>query len=295
MRPVVVEVLFELAECCCRVPLIDKEDAVEEFAADGADEAFGDGVGPWCSYRRWDDLNIGGCEDRVERGGELGVAIADEEPESLPGVVEVHGEVARQLGQPRASRVRGDAEDVDAAGGVLDDEERVQPMQADGVEVKQIAGQDPLGLGSKEVGPGGSGAAGRWVDAGAVQDLPDGGGADVVAEAGEFAVDASVSPRGVLGGQADRKSSQACGEGGSTRSPWLRPAAGDEALVPAQDRRGRDEHPEPSTSGEEPGQGGHYGSVGPADPRSGSASVKHCELMAEDEDLDLFGRVGSRA
>ena len=76
---------------------------------------------------------------------------------------------------------------------------------------------------------------------------------------------------------------------------WLRPAAGDQTLVPAQDRRGRDEQPEPSTSGEEPGQGDHCGSVGPADPRSGSASVKHCELMAEDEDLDLFGCVGSRA
>jgi hypothetical protein len=36
-----------------------------------------------------------GGEDGVEGAGELGVAIADEEPESLPGVVEVHGEVAR--------------------------------------------------------------------------------------------------------------------------------------------------------------------------------------------------------
>ena len=58
-------------------------------------------------------------KDGVEGAGELGVAIADEESESLPGVVEVHGEVARQLGQPRASRVRGDTEDVHAAGGVL--------------------------------------------------------------------------------------------------------------------------------------------------------------------------------
>jgi hypothetical protein len=44
--------------------------------------------------------------------------------------------------------VRCDSEDVHAAGGVLDDEERVKPVQGDGVEVKQVAGQDPVRLGS---------------------------------------------------------------------------------------------------------------------------------------------------
>jgi hypothetical protein len=36
--------------------------------------------------------------------------------------------------------VWGDPEDVDAAGGVLDDEERVQPVQCDGVDMEQVAG-----------------------------------------------------------------------------------------------------------------------------------------------------------
>jgi AhpD family alkylhydroperoxidase len=48
-----------------------------------------------------------------------------------------------QLGQPCAGWVRGDAEDVDAAGGVLDDEERVQPLQGDGVDMKQVAARIP--------------------------------------------------------------------------------------------------------------------------------------------------------
>ena len=194
--------------------------------------------------------DVDGGEDGVEGGGELGVAIADEEPEPLAGVVEVHGQVAGQLGQPRAGRVRGDPEDVDAAGGVLDDEERVEPVQGDGVEVKQVAGQDPVRLGSQELGPRGSGSAGRGIDAGAVQDLPDGGGADLVAEAGEFAVDASVAPGGVLGGQADGEGAEAGGDGWSTGSGWLGgPAAGDESPVPAQDRRGRDEQPETPARG----------------------------------------------
>jgi hypothetical protein len=70
----------------------------------------------------------------------------DEESEAAPGVVEIHDEVAGLLGQPGAGRVGGDAEDVYAAGGVLDDEERVEPVQGDRVQVEQVAGQDALGL-----------------------------------------------------------------------------------------------------------------------------------------------------
>jgi hypothetical protein len=73
-----------------------------------------------------------------------------------------------------------------------------------------------VGLGLEEFGPGGSGSAGGWVEAGVVQDLPDGGGADFVAEAGEFAVDSSVAPGQILGGQADREGSEAGGDGWSS-------------------------------------------------------------------------------
>ena len=190
--------------------------------------------------------SIGG-EDGVERGGELGVAVADQEPEAAAGVVEVHEQVAGLLGQPGAGGMRGDAEDVHPAGGVLDDEERVQPVQGDGVEVEQVAGEDRVRLGPQELGPRWSGSPRRGVDAGAVQDRPDGGGADLVAEAGEFAVDASVSPGGVLGGQAEDQGAQAGGDGGSTGSGRLGgPAAGDQLAVPAQDGGRGDEQPEAS-------------------------------------------------
>ena len=46
------------------------------------------------------------------------------------------------------------------AGGVLDDEEDVQPVQGHGVEVEHIAGEDAVRLRSQEFGPRGSGAAG---------------------------------------------------------------------------------------------------------------------------------------
>jgi hypothetical protein len=47
--------------------------------------------------------------------------------------------------------VGGDTEDVHAAGGVLDDEERVQPVQGEGVEVEQVAGEDRVRVGSQEL------------------------------------------------------------------------------------------------------------------------------------------------
>src|SRR4051812_45271382 len=46
--PVAVVVRGVLGQQGCRVPLVGDEDAVEEFAADAADEAFGDGVGLRC-------------------------------------------------------------------------------------------------------------------------------------------------------------------------------------------------------------------------------------------------------
>jgi hypothetical protein len=44
---------------------------------------------------------------------------------------------------------------VHPAGGLLDDEERVEPVQGDGVEVKQVASENPLRLGPQKMGPRG--------------------------------------------------------------------------------------------------------------------------------------------
>jgi hypothetical protein len=49
--------------------------------------------------------------------------------------------------------VGGDTEDVHATGGVLDDEERVQPVQGDGVEVEQVAREDRVRLRPQKLRP----------------------------------------------------------------------------------------------------------------------------------------------
>ena len=56
-----------------------------------------------------------------------------------------------------------------------------------------------MGLRSEELRPGWSGPPRRGVDSGGVQDSPDGGGADPVAEPGELAVDGESAWGAVAG------------------------------------------------------------------------------------------------
>src|SRR5262245_27869814 len=97
------------------------QEVVEAFPAQGADEPFRDRVRPWCSYRGADDADVGGGEYGVERGGELAVSVADQEPELVGAVAEVHEQVAGLLGDPVPGGVGGDPGDVHAAAVVLDD------------------------------------------------------------------------------------------------------------------------------------------------------------------------------
>jgi hypothetical protein len=117
--PMIVVMAFELAQYGGCVSLVGDQEAVEEFAADRSDEALGDRVRPWRPHWGFDDPDLDRGEDRVEGSGELAVAVADEEPEALVVVVEVHEQVARLLSEPGSGRVGGDAQDVDSAGGVF--------------------------------------------------------------------------------------------------------------------------------------------------------------------------------
>jgi hypothetical protein len=60
-----------------------------------------------------------------------------------------------------------------------------------------------VGLGAEELRPGRPGSLWRRVDPGGGEDLLDGGGVDLVADAGEFAVNASITTGRVLTGQVD--------------------------------------------------------------------------------------------
>jgi hypothetical protein len=57
---------------------------------------------------------------------------------------------------------------------VLDDDEDVEAAQEHGVDVGEVDGEDGVGLRGQELSPGRSGPPGRGIEAGVLQDLPDG-------------------------------------------------------------------------------------------------------------------------
>ena len=71
---------FVLVRTGCGVSLVDDQDAVEEYAADGFDEAFGDRIGsrrPRTGVRMI--LASTAVKTGIEGGGELGVVVADQD------------------------------------------------------------------------------------------------------------------------------------------------------------------------------------------------------------------------
>jgi len=71
------------------------------------DHSFADRVGPWWSGRRGENPDAVCGEDCIERRGEPGVPIPEQERDRGGVVGEVHQQVAGGLGGPRPGRMRG--------------------------------------------------------------------------------------------------------------------------------------------------------------------------------------------
>ena len=95
-------------------------------------ESFADGVRPWCLVWAGEDVDVFVGEDGAEAGGELGVAVSQEDLLGLALVSEIHDGVAGRLGGPRAGGVRGDSGQVGATGAIVDQDQGVEALEADG-------------------------------------------------------------------------------------------------------------------------------------------------------------------
>lgn len=83
----------------------DDEKVVETFVADGAHKSFGEDVGPGRRDGHLDGVDADRGEDGVKALGELGAAVADDEPEMMPRRFELGREVASHLGDPGTAGV----------------------------------------------------------------------------------------------------------------------------------------------------------------------------------------------
>lgn len=151
-----------------------------------------------CTGRRLDDLDVLGLEHGVEGVGVLTVAVPDEETQRVHAYAQVGGEVAGLLGGPGRGRMCGDAGDMQAPGAVIENDQSVETLQADGVDVEDVAGDQAGGLRGEKLAPGSAGAAWCGVDSCGVEDPPDGGGGDRVFEPSQCALDPAMGPSAVL-------------------------------------------------------------------------------------------------
>ena len=76
----------------------------------------------------------------------------DEGPEGMV-FAELHGEVARLLGDPAAVRVGAAGDVLDPPGRERDEEEDVDPLQEDGLDREEVAGEHARRLRSQEGSP----------------------------------------------------------------------------------------------------------------------------------------------
>ena len=153
VRAVPVVVARELAEDRSKVPFVVDKHPVGALGSCGPYPSFGVTVRARGPRRGLDYHHARTGEDLVEGGGELGVAVPDEEAEGTCPLFKIHEQVASLLSGPRAVRMVSHAQDVHVPGPYLHDEQDVQTFEEDRVDGEEVAGQQSLRLSAQERPP----------------------------------------------------------------------------------------------------------------------------------------------
>ena len=264
---------------------------VEALGAYGTHESLRVRVCTRRAHRGADGLDADGGENLVEAGGELGVPVADEEPEASTGLFEIGGEVAGDLSHPWVIGIGRGTEDVDDASLQFDHEQHVVATEEHGIDMEEVGGHDAFGLGREELAPGRTRSSGSRRETVPAQDRSDARLRHADADSLELADDAEVAPPGVLPGQAQDQLDGLVGKGRTTWSTMgVGPAPANKRAVPAEDRLWPDEERTPVLARYETSEEGNEGTVGPGEAGTSDLAVKHGELVAQYEDLRLLRR-----
>ena len=81
---------------------------------------------------------------------------------------------------------------------MLDEKQRVEPPEQHGVDREEVAGDQALGLGMKELPPRGTRASRRGIDSPTLQDRPDAGRRELDTHGGKLTMDPPIAPGRVL-------------------------------------------------------------------------------------------------
>jgi hypothetical protein len=152
VRTVAVVVVGVLGQDRPKLSVSENEHPVQDFTPDGADPPLRMGIRPRRPHRREKHLDRFVGEDRVERGGELGVPIADQEPAPADAVLQAQEQGTGLLATTlRLGGCEGHAEQVDPAAGHLQHHQHLPPLQDHGVDGAAVHRQHPVGLGAEDL------------------------------------------------------------------------------------------------------------------------------------------------
>jgi len=177
------------------------------------------------------------------------------------------------------------AEDVDAPGGDLHDEQHVEAPQSDGVEVEEVDRKQSLRLRAQEGPPLGVHAARGRPEPGAGEDAPDGAGTDPVAEADQLTLDPAVPPARILLRQAENQLPYLAADWWPSPPVRVGPMALNQPTVPAQQGRWRDDPMRPQPAWERPGHRREHRAIGPGQPGRTDLAAQHRNLVPQHHQL----------
>ena len=186
--------------------------------------------------------------------------------EPVAGLFEVRREVTGQLRSPGPGRIAGHPEQAHPAGAVFDNERRVQTLQRHrAVDVQEIDGQDRLGLTQERAPP--FVADSWWRDTAGPEDVADSAGADSVAQAAQFALEAHHTPGAVFRREPDDQGDEIVRQWQTARWPGLGPLPGHHTAVPAKQRAGGDDQLATQRLRQDPSQRREHRPISRADQR----------------------------
>jgi hypothetical protein len=293
VRPMLVVMADVVAKDGFEMTTAKNERPVEALFTYGPYPALRDRVRAWRPDGCLDHLDAFRGEHLVEAGGELRVAVSDQEPERPSVLGEIACEVAGNLGDEGAGRMIGDPEDVDYAALELDDEHHIELGETDRVHDEEVGGQDAARLTGEELLPGRS-TARSMSETVASKDPADRACRDADPEPVKLTLNAGTSPAAVLPAESDDELDDLIAEWRTSRtslgSPTF-PLASRELPVPAQQGLGRDEEATPAPPWKKSAERSKARSVrGPVADAAMELPLEQADLVAKHHQLDVLVR-----
>ena len=155
-----VVVVHVSAERVLQVAMGEDQQVIEALGTHRLHPAFGKCIRTRRPDRCADGPDAIGSGHFVEAGGELGIAVPDQETDSAFRLLQIPDEVPGHLGHPLPVWIRRDTKEVHDSALDRDDEQGVVALNIHGVDVEEVSGQHAAGLRVEEFRPGWSFPAG---------------------------------------------------------------------------------------------------------------------------------------